>query len=469
MADIQVDRLHRRARRERKRREEAEQIAEESTRELYDRQRELEELASTLEERVEERTRQLEQRLAQQAQLAEISGRALAGMELDELLGEICTSTVDVLKTDYCQVFKLEPESNELVLQAGVGWPKEYFGSKTVDTAPDCQTGFTMQRREPVVVEDIREDPRFHGPGLLEEAGVRSGITVLIPGPEGPWGVFGVHARQPRAFDEDDATFIQSMGNVLGEAIQRKRSRQQLEAYADRLEEANDELEHFANLASHDLQEPVRMVRSYMDLLASRYGDELDEDAQEMIAHAKGGAERIHAMIEGLRRYSRIETQEVEQLPVDADEVLDEVLQSLAVQIAETDAEIECEDLPTVRADPAQLGQVFQNLISNALKFSEPGHPPQLTIRADRSSGSWRFSVEDEGVGMDPEQADELFQMFQQGPGNNGPGGHGIGLAVCKKIVQRHGGTIWVDTEPGAGSTFHFTLPATPSEQKEEP
>jgi signal transduction histidine kinase len=159
-------------------------------------------------------------------------------------------------------------------------------------------------------------------------------------------------------------------------------------------------------------------------------------------------------------RYARVDTAAADLERVDADDVLDDVLGSLSVRIEETGADVEREPLPDVEADPAQLGQVFQNLLANAIEFTEPGQPPSVRVWADRQDGRWRFSVADEGPGMDPREADELFQLFRQGAQDPASESHGIGLAVCKKIVERHGGEIWVDTEPGEGSTFRFTLPA---------
>ncbi len=456
MAD-RADRLQRRIERERKRREEAERIAEQSTRELYERQRELKELADSLEQRVEERTQELERRLAQQKAIADLTGKALEGVEPGTLIDELCTRTSNLLDTDYCEVFELTDDQDQLVLRAGVGWPPEYIDEKAVDASPDCQTGYTLQHREPTVVHDIHQENRFRGPDLLNEAQLRSGITVVVPGPREPWGVFGVHSKQPRAYDENDAAFVESMGHVLSQTIHRSRSRTELKDYADRLERANWELENFAHLVSHDLREPIRMVKNYMELIEERYGDELDEQAREMITHAKTGAERGHQMIRGLLRYARLDASDLDTQPVDGDKVLDEVLRTLDPQIEASNAHIERDPLPTVEAEPAQLSQIFQNLLKNAIKYTPSGEEPHVSIRAQPHDGAWRFSIEDNGVGMDPADTDEIFQMFSQGSSEGG--GHGIGLAITQKIVRRHGGRIWVDTEPGEGSTFHFTLP----------
>lgn len=166
-------------------------------------------------------------------------------------------------------------------------------------------------------------------------------------------------------------------------------------------------------------------------------------------------------MIRGLRRYTRLETQDSETERVDTTALLDDVTCSMSAKIEETEADIEYGELPIVEADPAQLGQVFQNLLANAIKFAKPEQNPDIEVRTEEVGDQWRFSVQDHGIGMDQQEADELFQIFRQGPRgiDGGDDGAGIGLAVCKKIVQRHGGRIWVDTAPGEGSTFHFTIP----------
>lgn len=158
----------------------------------------------------------------------------------------------------------------------------------------------------------------------------------------------------------------------------------------------------------------------------------------------------------------------LETRPVDADEVLDEVLGSLRVRIQESDAEIDRQPLPRVEADPSQLGQVFQNLVANAIKFAKPGHRPRISIRAEEHDDAWLFAVQDQGVGMDAEEQRDAFRMFRQGPGaSDEPDGQGIGLAVCKKIVERHGGSIWIDAEPGEGSRICFTLPGASAQEEE--
>ena len=228
--------------------------------------------------------------------------------------------------------------------------------------------------------------------------------------------------------------------------------------YQRQLEKSNERLQQFAYAASHDLREPLRMVTRYLQLLERRYGDELDGDAEEFIEFAVDGAERMKAMIEGLLTYSRVETRGESFEPVDLEAVLDDVLTDLGVQIDETDAAITVESLPTVTGDASQLRQLFQNLVDNAITYSGK-QTPRLAISAMRDGDELIISVSDEGIGIEQEDADRVFEVFQRLHSQEEYDGTGIGLTLCKRIVERHGGEIWFESTPGDGSTFSFTLP----------
>ncbi|QRV14109.1 PAS domain S-box protein [Haloterrigena salifodinae] len=254
-------------------------------------------------------------------------------------------------------------------------------------------------------------------------------------------------------------------------------------AYQRKLEASNERLQQFAYAVSHDLQEPLRMITSYLQLLESRYEDELDEDAAEFIDFAVDGADRMKAMIEGLLEYSRVTTRGDPLDPVDLERVVDEALADLQFRIEDENAEIEIGPLPRVEGDINQLRQVFQNLLDNAIEYSgdepprieitaehrEAGHaaadssneqyPPADGVAAE-SGDEWVISVADEGIGIDPEDTDRIFEVFERLHTREEHEGTGIGLALCERIVERHGGEIWVESEPGEGATFSFTLPA---------
>ncbi len=227
---------------------------------------------------------------------------------------------------------------------------------------------------------------------------------------------------------------------------------------------SNKDLEHFAYVASHDLQEPLRGIANFSELLAKRYAGKLDADADDFIGFIVDGANRMQKLIDDLLTYSRVGTRVTPFGPVACEQVLASARSNLEAAIAESGATIAHDPLPTVQGDMAQLVQLFQNLLGNAVKFRRDGEPPRIHISAALQNGEWTLSFRDNGIGIDPQFFGRLFVIFQRLHSQDKYGGTGIGLAVCKKSVERHGGRIWVESALGQGSTFHFTLPAiTPS------
>jgi light-regulated signal transduction histidine kinase (bacteriophytochrome) len=224
------------------------------------------------------------------------------------------------------------------------------------------------------------------------------------------------------------------------------------------LERSNAELQQFAYIASHDLQEPLRTVQSYLQLLQRRYGDRLDGDADEFIGFAVEGAQRMRALVTDLLAYARVSSRARPFEPTALPDVVQEVLRSLQAAIEERGAEIAVDPLPTVTADAHQLRQLYQNLVSNALKFNRQ-QAPRVHLGAERQGAGWRLWVTDDGIGLDPAYKGKIFEVFKRLYGRDEFEGTGIGLAICKKIVERHGGEIDVDSRPGEGATFWFWLP----------
>lgn len=238
----------------------------------------------------------------------------------------------------------------------------------------------------------------------------------------------------------------------------RKRAEEELKETLEDLERSNKELEQFAYVASHDLQEPLRMVASYVQLLERRYKDKLDSDASEFIAYAVDGARRMQRLINDLLDYSGIGTRGKKFEKTDCAHVLGQAIVNLQGPIAKSGAAVINGDLPKIRADESQLIQLFQNLIDNSIKFRGK-EPPRIHFGAKRKRKEWLFSVQDNGIGIDPQYAERIFVIFQRLHNRKKYSGTGIGLAICKRIVERHAGRIWVESTPGKDSTFFFTIP----------
>jgi light-regulated signal transduction histidine kinase (bacteriophytochrome) len=280
------------------------------------------------------------------------------------------------------------------------------------------------------------------------------------------WGDGSVHhIRGTGRVTRDGAgralRFVGANWDVTKEALKNRALQDAAEALTRRaaeLRQSNEELTEFAMFASHDLQEPLRMVGSYTALLSARYMGKLDSDADEFIALALDGVQRMQRLIRDLLAYSRVGTQGMRMTDTPSGDALRLALRNLRGAIEESGARVTHDQLPRVMADELQICQLFQNLIGNAIKYQRP-ETPVVHVSADKNAGGkWEFSVRDNGIGIAPENFDQIFGMLRRLPGSEKISGTGIGLAICKRIVERHGGRISVESQPGIGSIFRFTL-----------
>ncbi len=238
-----------------------------------------------------------------------------------------------------------------------------------------------------------------------------------------------------------------------------KRQNAALKETAAKLKQSNDDLQQFAEMASHDLQEPLRTMTGFLQMLERRFSGDLDVSARELIELAVDGAGRMQSIIDGLLDYSRVGTVDIDMKDVDMKRVISQTLKSMTAAVRESGANISHGALPAVKGDASLMSLLLQNLIGNAIKF-RGDLPPNIHIEAAPKSGWWQFSVADNGIGLEPRFGQRIFMMFQRGHNSLEYPGTGIGLAICQRIVEKHNGRIWVESKPGRGATFFFTLPA---------
>jgi PAS domain S-box-containing protein len=383
-----------------------------------------------------------EQKTKQQlvAELAEMRQRIA---ELEELETER-KRMEEVLRESEAKYSTLVENSRDgiVILQGGVMKFANTASLEIVGYTPEELLGVdflkmvTPEDREMVMKRYADRMAGKEVPSIYEMALIRKdGITVPV---------------------EVNATFINYEGRpadlvVIRDITERKRAEEELRR-------SNQELEHFAYIASHDLQEPLRMVSSYTQLLAQRYKDKLDADADEFIHYVEDGVSRMRALINGLLVYSRVGTSGAAFELTDCEAAFDCALTNLQVAVDESGAVITHHPLPVVMADASQLTQVFQNLIGNAIKFCNQ-ELPRIHVAAEPRGNEWLFSIRDNGIGIDPQYHDRIFDMSQRLHSRTEYPGTGLGLAICDKVVKRHGGRIWVESQTGKGATFYFTIP----------
>jgi signal transduction histidine kinase len=452
-ADLDPETLRRRAERERRARLQAESIAEKATRELYDRQRALE----------------LLQTVAAAANTADEVRPALAAA-----VKAVCAHT----GWPVGHVFLLSRDGKTLI-PTGVwhlGDKVRFAGFKRLTesstyTAGVGVPGRVLESGKPLWVPNAKADTNFPRAHAAEGAGVNAAFAFPILVGDSVAGVFEFFSPTVVEPDEELLQLAGQVGVQLGRVIERERhSREiarrsdELARYARELEHANDELKEFAYVASHDLTEPLRTISGFVQLLQQRYEGKLDESADEFIGFIVEGTERMKALIEDLLSYSRTGRAELVRTRVDLNDTVNRAIGALAAAISEADADLEIDPLPVVGGDQGQLSRLFENLISNAIKFRGE-RKPLVKVRSELRGGAWHLSVSDNGIGIEERHRERIFNVFQRLHGAGEYAGTGIGLSICKKVVERHGGRIWVEETPGGGSTFRFVLPQLEEER----
>ena len=435
--------------------------------------------------------------LADMGRLHDLSTRLSTRRGLRPVLGEVLTTTTHLQNTDKGMLMLYDPEGDDLRVETSIGLSGEYLRWVRRPGKASCR--LALEERHPVIIENVETDPRFAPyregarlgdyrsayllPLFASTGRVVGTIVSYFANPHRPsqreMQLVELYAHQAAELIEiaklyaeiekeaavrkqAEETIRKSHEELEAKVKQRtaelESANKDLERHAEELTRINTKLERFAYVASHDLKEPLRMVSSYAQLLSRRYKGRLDVDADAFIDYLIDGTARMKDLIDALLRYSwhgagarTIET-------VDCEQILHVTLKSLATVIDEKLATVTHDPLPTLRADAIQFAQLFQNLLGNALKF-HGDTPPRVHISAERRGQEWRFSVQDNGIGIEAQYAERIFVIFQRLNHREEYPGTGMGLAICREIVAEHGGRIWVESKPGKGSTFYFTIP----------
>ncbi|MBN1411085.1 MAG: extracellular solute-binding protein [Spirochaetales bacterium] len=388
----------------------------------------------------------------------EVGQSAVSQMHLEKTLQII----LNLLETYDINAWIMLPDENKNELKTLVmseSLPKDIM-NLVIPAGKDIQ-GWVLSNKTPALIKDIQADPGSFG----NIPGISSLLVVPLFCGTIPVGTLNIAGLTPDSFTDDDLQLHTILAQNMAMIIERTRLFDQLESVqlkllhqASELSRSNKELEEFAYIVSHDLQEPLRMVKEYLKLLKRRYHDKIDANATDFINFAVDGSERMQTMIKDLLAYSRISSQAKKFDSIDVSRVLDEVLTNLKYTIDKSKAVINFDKLPVIKGDRTQLIQLFQNLIGNAVKFHKPGKNPVINIHVEKKNAEWLFSVQDNGIGIDSKNFEELFFIFKRLKTGPEYPGTGIGLAICKKIVEHHNGRIWIESEPGKGTTFFFTI-----------
>ncbi|MCX9009915.1 MAG: ATP-binding protein [Candidatus Methanoperedens sp.] len=419
-------------------------------------------------DRAEAERKQAEEELKRAKELSDalnsINSAINSTLDFDEIMRKVVVEAGKAIGSDACNITLCK--GNNWTVEYTYGLPQQIIGTRFTGEQAVI-SDLVAATKKPLIIKDILSEERFRR-WMLQEYGVRSVLGIPLLMREEVVGVlYFIYFSVKSAFSRSEIDFAEKLSASVSLSMQnarlfeeRKRAEEELKKRTEELARSNAELEQFAYIASHDLQEPLRMVSGFTQLLAKRYRGRLDKDADEFIAFIVDGTKRMQRMIEDLLAYSRVGTQGKPFEPVNLEDVFNQVVTSLKVTIEENKAQITHDPLPTVMADASQMAQLFQNLISNAIKFRKKEEPPHIHISAEKKGDEWLFSVRDNGIGIAPEFTVRLFQLFQRAHVAGEYPGTGIGLAICKRIVERHGGRIWAESEEGKGSIFYFTIPA---------
>ncbi|MCZ6535446.1 MAG: GAF domain-containing protein, partial [Chloroflexi bacterium] len=386
--------------------------------------------------------------------------------KVTRVLGEL----VQVAQGDLATLRVVDEKEQGLRLVAEVGADKQGVPKMPLLPYDMGIAGPAFLTGKPIVIDNYPSDPRA-APHIVK-TGLQSMVAFPVKVGGRTLGTLNIDSWQPNHFTPERVRHVTAVADEIGALLENARLQEEAYLHAEELKRANEaldsraqdlarsnaDLEQFAYVASHDLQEPLRMISSYSGLLSQRYKDKLDTDAADFLGYITDGASRMQRLIQDLLAYSRAGSEDSDLVLVDCEEVLARVGSNLRLTIQESNAEVSHDPLPSVHGNFTQLCQLFQNLIGNAVKF-RGDQPPQIHVGVESQGDHWLFSVRDNGIGISLQYKERIFTIFQRLHTKEEYPGTGIGLAICKKIVEKHGGNIYVESETGKGSTFYFTLP----------
>jgi signal transduction histidine kinase/methyl-accepting chemotaxis protein len=425
------------------------------------------------EKELQKATDELEKQNTRLATLYRVGQMVNSTLETNAILGHLTHEAMLVTRATHGQVLVVREEASrfERCSQRGFS-PEETERARTAPLPLDQGiNGRAYATRQPVCVDDVQAESGYFP--LIPTTRAELALPIIRNGQV--LGNLDLQSPEAGAFCDVDLDYLNALADQAAIALEnarlyddlrrelaeRARAEEQLQHYAARLERSNRELEEFAYVASHDLQEPLRKVQAFGDRLKTKYGQTLGDQGRDYLERMQNAAARMQTLINGLLTYSRVTTRAQPFVPVDLAQTAQEVMSDLEVRIQEVGGQVNVENLPRIEADPTQMRQLLQNLIANALKFHRQDQPPVVKVHAGNASpnGSCQIFVEDNGIGFDEKYLDRIFQVFQRLHGRSEYEGSGVGLATCRKIVERHGGTISARSAPGQGATFIVTLP----------
>src|SRR3984957_20163587 len=394
--------------------------------------------------------------------LHEISTKLSAHSDIVILLGEVLDAAIAVTGSDMGNVQLLDHATGALKIIVQRGFAKPFLDFFDTVHGGIAACGTALKNGKRVIVENVESDPLYDDERrkVMLAAGARSvQSTPFITRSGQMLGMFSTHYRAPRSFDERNLRLLDLLAQQAADLIERQSAEQELRRINDELRRSNGDLNQFAYAASHDLQEPLRMITSYSQMLVEGYSGQLDGEAGLCVKFITAGTQRMRELLADLLVYTQVNDAACETEFVDLNLVLEKAIENLKSSIDESEAVVTHDELPTVRGHEAHFLQIFQNLISNAVKY-RTARPPRINIGAHRSEDAWLLSVADNGMGIDRAYHQSIFGVFRRLHGREMPG-TGIGLAICQRAVERYGGGIWVESQVDHGSIFYFTLPAS--------